>query len=163
YGHALKTEKGASATFGKGDVRGVIASESSNNAKEGGALVPTVAFGVPGSATMAILLGAFLIHGLVPGPDMLTKNLSITYAMVWRVALPRVWAPGRSYVFGPPCARPAPLLYSLLLRAALGIISIGAFEAPRQWGDLFTLLFFGLIGWMMKQFKWPRPPLILGV
>ena len=87
YGHALKTEKGASATFGKGDVRGVIASESSNNAKEGGALVPTVAFGVPGSATMAILLGAFLIHGLVPGPDMLTKNLSITYAMVWSVAL----------------------------------------------------------------------------
>ena len=75
YGHALKTEKGANLTFGKGDVRGVIASESSNNAKEGGALVPTVAFGVPGSATMAILLGAFLIHGLVPGPDMLTKNL----------------------------------------------------------------------------------------
>src|SRR5438132_1587184 len=57
YGHALKTEKGANLTFGKGDVRGVIASESSNNAKEGGALVPTVAFGVPGSATMAILLG----------------------------------------------------------------------------------------------------------
>src|SRR5882762_7975777 len=57
YGHALRTEKGASLTFGKGDVRGVIASESSNNAKEGGALVPTVAFGVPGSATMAILLG----------------------------------------------------------------------------------------------------------
>ena len=68
YGHALKTEKGAALTFGKGDVRGVIASESSNNAKEGGALVPTIAFGVPGSATMAILLGAFLIHGLVPGP-----------------------------------------------------------------------------------------------
>jgi TctA family transporter len=51
YGHALKTEKGASETFGKGDVRGVIASESSNNAKEGGALVPTIAFGVPGSAS----------------------------------------------------------------------------------------------------------------
>src|SRR5437016_14604792 len=77
-----KTEKGANLTFGKGDVRGVIASESSNNAKEGGALVPTVAFGVPGSATMAILLGAFLIHGLVPGPDMLSKNLDLTCAMV---------------------------------------------------------------------------------
>ena len=74
YGHALKTEKGAAQTFGKGDVRGVIASESSNNAKEGGALVPTVAFGVPGSAGMAILLGAFLIHGLVPGPDMLHEE-----------------------------------------------------------------------------------------
>ena len=163
YGHALKTEKGASLTFGKGDVRGVIASESSNNAKEGGALVPTVAFGVPGSATMAILLGAFLIHGLVPGPDMLTKNLSITYAMVWSVALANVLGAGLCYAFSPQFARLATLRYTLILPAVLGIIYIGAFEATRQWGDLYTLLFFGLIGWIMKQFKWPRPPLILGV
>ena len=163
YGHALKTEKGASATFGKGDVRGVIASESSNNAKEGGALVPTVAFGVPGSATMAILLGAFLIHGLVPGPDMLTKNLSITYAMVWSVALANILGAGLCYAFSPQFAKLATLRYTLILPAVLGIIYIGAFEATRQWGDLFTLLFFGLVGWTMKQFKWPRPPLILGV
>ncbi len=163
YGHALKTEKGASATFGKGDVRGVIASESSNNAKEGGALVPTVAFGVPGSATMAILLGAFLIHGLVPGPDMLTKNLSITYSMVWSVALANILGAGLCYAFSPQFARLATLRYTLILPAVLGIIYIGAFEATRQWGDLFTLLFFGLVGWIMKQLKWPRPPLILGV
>jgi TctA family transporter len=163
YGHALKTEKGASATFGKGDVRGVIASESSNNAKEGGALVPTVAFGVPGSATMAILLGAFLIHGLVPGPDMLTKNLSITYSMVWSVALANILGAGLCYAFSPQFARLATLRYTLILPAVLGIIYIGAFEASRQWGDLFTLLFFGLVGWIMKQLKWPRPPLILGV
>jgi TctA family transporter len=163
YGHALKTERGASATFGKGDVRGVIASESSNNAKEGGALVPTVAFGVPGSATMAILLGAFLIHGLVPGPDMLTKNLSITYAMVWSVALANILGAGLCYAFSPQFAKLATLRYTLILPAVLGIIYIGAFEATRQWGDLFTLLFFGLVGWIMKQFKWPRPPLILGV
>jgi TctA family transporter len=163
YGHALKTEKGAALTFGKGDVRGVIASESSNNAKEGGALVPTVAFGVPGSATMAILLGAFLIHGLVPGPDMLTKNLSITYAMVWSVALANILGAGLCYAFSPQFAKLATLRYTLILPAVLGIIYIGAFEASRQWGDLFTLLFFGLVGWTMKQFKWPRPPLILGV
>src|SRR5581483_4944113 len=163
YGHALKTEKGAALTFGKGDVRGVIASESSNNAKEGGALVPTVAFGVPGSATMAILLGAFLIHGLVPGPDMLTKNLDITYAMVWSVALANILGAGMCYAFSPQFARLATLRYSLILPAVLGIIYIGAFEATRNWGDLYTLLFFGLVGWIMKQFKWPRPPLILGV
>ena len=64
----------ARKTFGKGDVRGVIASESANNAKEGGALVPTLAFGVPGSASMAILLGAFLIHGIAPGPKMLSEQ-----------------------------------------------------------------------------------------
>jgi putative tricarboxylic transport membrane protein len=163
YGHALKTEKGASETFGKGDVRGVIASESSNNAKEGGALVPTIAFGVPGSATMAILLGAFLIHGLVPGPDMLTKNLSITYSMVWSVALANIVGAGLCYAFSPQFARIATLRYTLILPAILGIVYIGAFEASRSWGDMFALLLFGLIGWLMKQFRWPRPPLILGL
>jgi TctA family transporter len=163
YGHALKTEKGAAQTFGKGDVRGVIASESSNNAKEGGALVPTVAFGVPGSATMAILLGAFLMHGLVPGPDMLTKNLSITYAMVWSVALANILGAGMCYAFSPQFAKLATLRYTLILPAVLGIVYIGAFEASRDWGDLFSLLLFGVIGWLMKQFKWPRPPLVLGI
>ena len=163
YGHALKTEKGAHLTFGKGDVRGVIASESSNNAKEGGALVPTVAFGVPGSATMAILLGAFLIHGLVPGPDMLHKNLDITYAMVWSVALANVLGAGLCYAFSPQFARLATLRYTLILPAVLSIVYIGAFEASRSWGDLFALLLFGVVGWLMKQFKWPRPPLVLGL
>jgi TctA family transporter len=163
YGHALKTEKNARQTFGKGDVRGVIASESSNNAKEGGALVPTVAFGVPGSATMAILLGAFLIHGLVPGPDMLTKNLDITYSMVWSVALANILGAGMCYAFSPQFAKLATLRYTLICPAVLGIIYIGGFEASRQWGDLYTLLFFGLFGWIMKQFRWPRPPLILGL
>ena len=163
YGHALKTEKGASQTFGKGDVRGVIASESSNNAKEGGALVPTVAFGVPGSATMAILLGAFLIHGLVPGPDMLHKHLDVTYAMVWSVALANVLGAGLCYAFSPQFARLATLRYTLILPAVLGIVYIGAFADHRSWGDLFSLLFFGLLGWVMKQHKWPRPPLVLGL
>jgi TctA family transporter len=163
YGHALKTEKGAGQTFGKGDVRGVIASESANNAKEGGALLPTVAFGVPGSATMAILLGAFLIHGLVPGPDMLTKNLDITYAMVWSIALANILGAGMCYAFSPQFAKLSVVRFSLILPAVLGIVYIGAFEATRQWGDLYSLLAFGLLGWIMKQFKWPRPPLILGV
>src|SRR5436190_2556556 len=163
YGHALKTEKGANLTFGKGDVRGVIASESSNNAKEGGALVPTVAFGVPGSATMAILLGAFLIHGLVPGPDMLHKNLSITYAMVWSIALANILGAGACYAFSPQFARLATLRYTLILPAVLSVVYIGAFEASRSWGDLFALLAFGVFGWLMKQFKWPRPPLVLGL
>ncbi|MPZ55363.1 MAG: hypothetical protein GEU91_02470 [Rhizobiales bacterium] len=162
YGHAMRTEKGAQQTFGRGDVRGVIASESANNAKEGGALVPTLAFGVPGSAGMAILLGAFLIHGLVPGPDMLGKNLSITYAMVWSIALANILGAGLCYLFSGQFAKIATLRYTLILPCVLGIIYIGAFEGSRSWGDLFSLLFFGLLGWTMKQMKWPRPPLVLG-
>jgi hypothetical protein len=151
YGHALRTEKGAMGSFGHGDVRGVIASESANNAKEGGALVPTVAFGVPGSAGMAILLGAFMTHGLTPGPDMLTKHLDLTYSMVWSIA---IW----SNQF----AKLATLRYTLICPVVLTIIYIGAFEASRSWTDLYFLLFFGVLGWTMKQLKWPRPPLILG-
>jgi TctA family transporter len=162
YGHALKTEKGAEQTFGTGDVRGVIASESSNNAKEGGSLVPTIAFGVPGSASMAILLGAFLIHGLVPGPDMLSKNLDVTYSMVWSVALANVLGAGICYAFSPQFAKLATLRYTLILPPVLAIVYLGAFEGQRQWGDLYALLFFGVVGWVMKQLKWPRPPLVLG-
>ena len=163
YGHAARTEKGASETFGRGDVRGVIASESANNSREGGALVPTVAFGVPGSAGMAILLGAFMIHGLVPGPDMLSKNLHVTYSMVWSVALANIVGAGLCYLFSGQFARLATLRYTLIMPSVLGIIYIGAFQGSRNWGDLWTLLIFGLFGWAMKQLKWPRPPLVLGL
>jgi hypothetical protein len=67
------------------------------------------------------------------------------------------------YAFSPQFAKLSVLRFSLVLPAVLGIIYIGAFEATRQWGDLYSLLVFGLLGWIMKQFKWPRPPLILGV
>ena len=163
YGHAMRTEKGAPQSFGRGDVRGVIASESANNAKEGGALVPTVAFGVPGSAGMAILMGAFMIHGLVPGPDMLSKHLAITYSMVWSIALANIVGAGLCYLFSEHFARLATLRYTLIMPAVLGIIYIGAFQGARNWGDLWTLLIFGILGWTMKQMKFPRPPLVLGL
>ncbi|HVB90118.1 MAG TPA: tripartite tricarboxylate transporter permease [Beijerinckiaceae bacterium] len=162
YGHALRTEKGAQQTFGTGDVRGVIAAESATNSREGGALVPTVVFGVPASAGMAILLGAFLVHGLVPGPDMLTKNLDITYSMVWSIAIANILGSGLCFLLSNQFAKLASIRYSLILPAVLCLVYIGAFEGKRQWGDLYSLLFFGLLGWAFKHFKWPRPPLILG-
>jgi TctA family transporter len=162
YGHAVRTEKGATETFGSGDVRGVIAPESANNAKEGGALVPTIAFGVPGSASMAILLGAFLIHGLIPGPDMLTRNLDITYAMVWSIALANILGAGLCFLFSGQFAKVATLRYTLILPLIMSVVFVGAFQGSRDWGDLYALLFFGLLGWTMKRLRWPRPPLILG-
>jgi hypothetical protein len=163
YGHALRTEKGAAETFGKGDVRGVIAAECSTNAREGGHLVPTVAFGVPSRAGMAILLGAFLIHGLVPGPDMLTKHLDITYSMVWSIAIANILGSGVCFLFSGQLPKLATLRYTLIMPIVLSLIYIGAFEASRSWGDLYSLLFFGMLGWARKHFRWPRPPLILGV
>ena len=163
YGHAARTEKNAEETFGHGDIRGVLASEGANNAKEGGALVPTIAFGVPGSASMAILLGAFLIHGLVPGPDMLNKDLNVTYSIVWSVALANILGAGLCFMFSDQLAKIAVVRQSIIMPLILTVIMVGAFQARRDWGDLYTLLFFGMIGWSMKRLRWPRPPVILGV
>ena len=162
YGHALRSEKDTATTFGKGDVRGVIASESSNNAKEGGALVPTIAFGVPGSASMALILGAFLIHGLTPGPEMLTKHLDVTYTLVWSVALANVLGAGICFLFANQLAKVALIRIGILAPVVLAVVFVGAFQGSRQWGDIYALLIFGFFGWVMKRMKWPRPPLILG-
>src|SRR6478736_2266787 len=92
YGHATQSARNAEERkgFGQGDVRGVLGPGAANNSKEGGALIPTIAFGVPGSSGMAVLLGGFLVMGLVPGPEMLTKHLSLTFSMVWTLAIANV-------------------------------------------------------------------------
>lgn len=92
YGHAVQTTKDKS-NFGKGEIRGVIGPESSNNAKEGGGLVPTLLFGIPGSGSMAIFIGAIALLGsgdIEVGPSMLRDNLDITYSIVWLLALANV-------------------------------------------------------------------------
>ncbi|MEE8333298.1 MAG: tripartite tricarboxylate transporter permease [Alphaproteobacteria bacterium] len=162
YGHAARTEKGAAESFGTGDVRGVIASEASNNAKEGGALIPTIAFGVPGSASMALILGAFLIHGLVPGPDMLTRHLDVTFTLVWSVALANLLGAGICFLFARQLARIAVIRIGILAPVVLAFVFIGASQGSHSWGDIAALLVFGLLGWVMKRLRWPRPPLMLG-
>lgn len=162
YGFAARTLKGARETFGTGDVRGVIAPESANNATTSGALIPTVAFGVPGSASMAILLGAFLIHGLVPGPQMLTTNLDITYSMIWSIALANIFGAGLCFALSGQLAKLATLRYTLIMPTVLSIVYLGAFQGNRDWGDLYALLAFGVLGWVMKSLRWPRPPMMLG-
>lgn len=162
YGHAAQTEKGARETFGKGDVRGVIAPESANNSIKAGSLVPTIAFGVPGSASMAILLGVFLMHGLIPGPDMLTIHLDVTYSMVWSIAIANIVGAGLCFAFSGQLAKVATLRYTLILPLVIVFVFVGAFQSNRSWGDLYSLLIFAVLGWTMKQLKWPRPPLILG-
>lgn len=162
YGHALQTEKDARKTFGTGDVRGVIAPESANNSDTAGALFPTMAFGVPGSASMAVLLGAFLIQGIVPGPAMVTKHLDLAYSMVWSIALANIIGAGTLLLFSGQFAKIATLRYTLVLPLILTLVFVGAYQVSQSWGDLFALLIFGVVGWLMKQLRWPRPPLILG-
>src|SRR5437016_6780857 len=92
YAHAVHSAKDAKdrERFGKGDIRGVLGPGAANNSKEGGELIPTVALGLPGGGAMGILLGGFLIMGLTPGPDMLTKHLPITFSMVWTLVIANI-------------------------------------------------------------------------
>ncbi len=162
YGYAQRTEKNPE-TFGSGDVRGVIAPESSNNAKEGGHLVPTIAFGVPAGASMAILLGAFLMHGLTPGPDMLTKQLDVTYTIVWSLTLAHVIGALICLFACPWLARVSTVRPEILLPIVVSLVCVAAYEGSHDWGDLYSLMIFGVVGWIMKRLAWPRPPLVVGL
>jgi TctA family transporter len=164
YAHAVQSAKDAKdrSRFGKGDVRGVLGPGAANNSKEGGDLIPTIAFGVPGSGAMAILLGAFLIMGLVPGPDMLTKHLAVTYSMVWTLVIANVIAVLLCFAFLNQLAKVTLIPGSLIVPFVLLLVFVGSYSANNHIADLLVTLAFGALGYLMMRFGWPRAPLVLG-
>ena len=161
YGHAIQTTD-RKDDYGTGDVRGVIAPESANNAKEGGALVPTLLFGIPGSGSMAILIGGFVLIGIEPGVEMVTEQLDLVYVMIWSVALANVFGAGFCVFFANQIALLTTIRYSLIAPFMMGLIYFAAFQATRHWGDLLMLFIVGTLGVYMKRFGWPRPALLIG-
>lgn len=161
YGHIVQTTRDRE-NFGKGDIRGVIAPESANNAKEGGGLIPTLLFGVPGSGSMAVFLGGLLILGIQPGPAMVTEHLDLLYTAVWSLALANVLGAGLSILLSKPITRLTLVPFSYLAPFMVLIITLASYQASRSWGDLIALLAMGVLGWLMKQFGWPRPAALIG-
>ncbi|NNE79180.1 MAG: hypothetical protein HKN18_02810 [Silicimonas sp.] len=161
YGFASRNRRGG-PEYGTGNIRGVIAPESANNAKEGGSLIPTIAFGLPGSASMSILLGAFVVHGIVPGPRMLTSDLSLTYSMILWIALANVLGTVICLLLTGHLARLALLPVRTIVPIALVFVILGAFQSTRSLGDIAVLLVFGAVGMAMKSMNWPRAPFALG-
>ncbi|MFQ5851049.1 MAG: tripartite tricarboxylate transporter permease [Candidatus Binatia bacterium] len=162
YGHAVQSSKDKSR-FGQGAVEGVLGPGAANNSKEGGSLIPTVAFGVPGSLSTAILLGAFLIVDLEPGPEMLSKHLDVTFSMVWIIVVANIITVAASFVFLDHLAKITLVRGSLIIPFLLLLIFLGSFATNNDFGDIVVMLLFGLLGYLMVLFRWPRPPLILGL
>lgn len=160
YGHAAQSEK--NGNFGKGDIRGVIAPEAANNAMKGGALLPTIAFAIPGSASMAILLSAFFIQGLEPGPQMLTDKLNITFTLVWTLVLANVAGAVALLLWGSQASKITYLQGHIILPAIMLVVFMGAWVGNGTLGNWIVLLAFGFIGYFMKLGGWPRPPIVLG-
>lgn len=161
YGHAVQTTK-KGADFGHGDVRGVIAPESSNNAKEGGGLVPTLLFGIPGSGGMAVFLGGMVLVGLEPGPAMVSTDLDITYTIVWSLAIANLFGAGACMLISPWVAKLTTIRYTLLAPFMVMVICFAAYQATRDLGDLVSLLAISVLGVLMKRFDWPRPAFLIG-
>jgi TctA family transporter len=164
YGHATQSARTAEERkgFGQGDVRGVLGPGAANNSKEGGSLIPTVAFGVPGSSAMAILLGGFFLMGLVPGPDMLTQHLAVTFSMVWTIILANVITVCASFLFLNHLATLTTVRGHLLIPLILVLVFIGSYTSNNHYGDVVVMLLFGGIGYLMVLGGWPRAPFVLG-
>jgi putative tricarboxylic transport membrane protein len=162
YAHAQQTSKHPEA-FGKGSIEGVLAAGAVNNSREGGSLIPTIAFGIPAGTAMAILLSAFLVTGLVPGPDMLTKNLNVTYSMVWVIVLSNVITVAVCFLFLQQLANLAYIKGTLLVPFLLVLLALGAYTAHNSFADIVLMLVAGAVGVAAIRWNWPRAPLLLAL
>jgi TctA family transporter len=167
YAHAVQSARDKDR-FGKGAVEGVLAPAAAHHATLGGAMVPTVAFGIPGSVSTAILLGAFLIQGLVPGPPMLIPDakgghLTVTFSFMWIIVVSNIIMTAFCFLFLGKIAKITQVRSSLVIPFILLLGYIGAFAENNAFGDVIVMLVFGVLGWIMVQTDWPRPPLILGL
>ena len=166
YAHAVQSSPNKER-FGKGAVEGVLGPGAANNSTLGGSLITTIAFGVPASVIMAILLGAFIIQGIVPGPDMLLPppkgKLDLTFSFVWVIIISNVITVAACFLFLKPLVKITQVRGSLLIPLILLLIYLGAFAEKNAFEDMIVVLFFGALGWIMEKFKWPRPPVLLGL
>ncbi len=162
YGEAVRSSKD-NKSFGKGNPLGVLASEASNNGSVGGSLVPTLSFGIPGSAATAVLLGGLLLHGIRPGPDLFDAELATTYVFFLALLIGNVFI----------------LLIGLSLVSRLGVLTkidtniiipivivlaiIGGFTLSANWIDVWTLLALGVLGFFMVKYDYSIIAFLLGV
>lgn len=147
--------------FGKGAIEGVAASESGNNATCGGALIPLLALGVPGDVTTAVLLGAFLIHGLTPGPALFKENLDLVYGIFAALLV--------AIAVLPLIGRQSIRLFSLIAKVPNSIIypitavlcTVGVYGFNSSHTDLWLMLLFGLVAFGMRKLDFPLAPLLI--
>jgi TctA family transporter len=162
YGHAVQSSKHPER-FGKGAVEGVIAPETGSCAKEAGSLLPTLFFGVPGSSGMAIMLGAFLMLGIQPGPTMLTEHLDLVWSLIWALALANVICVIMLIAAAPWIGRLSMVKAGFLIPYVLVFAMLGCYLFRAEWQNLLLVVVLGSVGYLLKRHDWPRAPFVIGV
>ncbi|WP_102348694.1 tripartite tricarboxylate transporter permease [Bacillus sp. Marseille-P3661] len=162
YGTAVQMSKNPEK-FGKGAIEGVIAVESANDAKEGGAFLPTLAFGIPGSAAMAVFIGGLIMHGLAPGPEMLTTNIDTTYFLIAAAIMSKIVALIVALLIGTRLIFITKISGSLMAPGIIGISLVGAYAFRGNIGDVVVALLFGVIGMYMRKYSYSAIALIIAL
>ena len=162
YAQAAKSAK-PPRMFGKGDIRGVIGPEAANDAKDGGALIPTLILGIPGSATMAVLLGGFLVHGIIPGRGMMEENLHITWIIILALVYSNVMTSVIGVAFANQLVKVTYVPIELLAPFTIALAFTGAFIGQGSIIGLLIAAGMGVLGYIMVRCNLPRAPLVIGL
>lgn len=163
YGQAALSAGKERGNFGRGDIRGVIAPEAAHDAKDGASLVPTLAFGIPGSEGTALLLGALVLHGLTPGKELMTSHLSLVFVLIWSLFLSNWLTSLLGVAIVKPLARLTVLRTDVIAPVIFALAALGAFVYKGRFGDVGVAFLFGAAGYFMKKYEWPRVPLVIAL
>jgi putative tricarboxylic transport membrane protein len=162
YDQAKKASKHPEK-FGTGTPEGIIAPESSNNAVEGGALMILMALGIPGDVTAAVMLGALLIHDIIPSPTFITEEPVLAYSIFIAFFGATFMMIGMQSFMLRVFVLVTKVRMYVLASVILGFCGIGVFALQNVTFDLWTLLWFGILGFVMRHYGFPLAPMILGV
>ena len=162
YDYAKRTSK-ASEDFGKGTLEGVAAPESANNAVAGGALIPMLTLGIPGDPITAILLGALIIQGLIPGPLLFINSAQFVYSVFWAFLLANVINLCLTLSTIKLWVRVLKVPQKILLPLILTLCVVGTFALRNTFFDTGVMLCFGLLAYFMKKYGFPVVPMLLAI
>ena len=162
YDQAKKASKHPEK-FGTGVPEGEVASEASNNATGGGALIPTLALGVPGDAIGAILLGALILHGIQPGPMLIVEHTELVYGIFFAFLIAHFVVLGVQLYAIRLFVKIITIPLYILIPSILVFCTVGSFAIHNRFFDVWVLLIFGVVGYILFKAKFPLPPMILGV
>jgi len=151
------------ASFGKGSPYGIAAPEAANNAVVGGALIPTISLGIPGSSSTAVLLGGLMIHGIMPGPTLMTEYAGVTYTLLWAILLSNFFMLAEGIVFTKACIFVTRISNRILSVAIVVLCVIGSFAINNNFFEVGLMFAFGILGYFMDKLKIPVAPMVVGL
>ncbi len=149
--------------FGTGYPEGVAAAEAANNAVVGGSLIPTISLGIPGSSSTAVLMGGLMVHGVMPGPTLMTEYADITYTLIWAVMLANFAVLGVGLLLTRMSIHVTRIKDTIMAPLIIVLCVIGSFSINNNIFDVILMLGFGLLGYVMDRLKIPTAPLVVGL